>query len=188
VTASWTLAVVIGSVREGRIGHSVARWFVDQLRCGEHTDVRVDLIDLAALDLPQDLSGGGDTPELAERIGRADAVVIVTPEYNRGYPGPLKSAIDAVASPWAAKPVGFVAYGGVSGGLRAVEQLRPVFAELHAVTVQAVVALPHAWDSLDADGALHAPRAGSAAAAMLRQLRWWAHALQDARTASPYRA
>ena len=186
MTAPWTLAVIIGSVREGRIGHSVARWFVDQLQGDAPDGMRLDVIDLASLDLPEDLSGGGDTDALSERIERSDAVVIITPEYNRGYPGLLKNAIDAVTSPWAAKPIGFVAYGGVSGGLRAVEQLRPVFAELHAVTVQAVVALPYAWDSLDADGALRAPRAESAAATMLRQLQWWAHALRHARTASPY--
>ena len=186
MTETWTLAVIVGSVREGRIGASVARWFVDQVDHDAGAGAHLDVIDLAALDLPDDLSGGGDTQDLAERIGRADAVVVITPEYNRGYPGPLKTAIDAVVSQWSAKPVGFVAYGGVSGGLRAVEHLRPVFAELHAVTVQAVVSLPYAWDCLDADGTLHASRAESAARTMLGQLAWWARALREARTAVPY--
>ena len=182
----WTLAVVVGSVREGRIGASVARWFVSQIGSGRHGDIRPDMVDLAALDLPADLSGGGDSEDFGRRIEAADAVVVVTPEYNRGYPGPLKTAIDTVVSPWSAKPVGFVAYGGVSGGLRAVEQLRPVFAELHAVTVQAVVALPYAWNSIDADGTVEAPRAEAAVVTMLDQLSWWAHALRDARAAVPY--
>jgi len=61
---------------------------------------------------------------------RNDAFVVVTPEYNHGYPGPLKTAIDSVGREWHAKPVGFVCYGGLSGGLRAVEQLRIVFASV----------------------------------------------------------
>ncbi len=186
MSGPWTLAVIVGSVRQGRIGAAVARWFVEQVPGdGAGGGARVDVIDLAALQIPDDLGGGGDTRELARRIARADAIVVVTPEYNRGYPGPLKSAIDAVVAEWGAKPVGFVAYGGVSGGLRAVEQLRPVFAELHAVTVQAVVTLPYAWDCLDAHDAVHAPRAERAAATMLGQLHWWAHALRDARGHTP---
>lgn len=188
VAEPWTLAVIIGSVRDGRIGHGVAGWFIDQMHDGPYAHVQVDLIDLATLDLPHDLSGSVDSVAFGDRIERSDAVVIITPEYNRGYPGPLKNAIDTVTSPWKARPIGFVAYGGVSGGLRAVEQLRPVFAELHAVTVQAAVALPYAWDLVDAEGAVHAPRAESAAATMLDQLAWWARALHGARTASPYLA
>ncbi len=65
--------------------------------------------------------------------------VVVTPEYNHSFPGPLKAAIDRHVTPWQAKPVGFVSYGGISGGLRAVEHLRQVFAELHAVTVRETV-------------------------------------------------
>ena len=186
MTDSWTLAVIIASVREERLGPSIARWFVDHVRTADGSATPIDLIDLAALDLPDDLGGAGDTQDLIERIDRADGVVVVTPEYNRGYPGPLKTAIDTVVSPWRAKPVGFVAYGGVSGGLRAVEQLRPVFAELHAVTVQAVVALPQAWDSVDAAGVVHAPRAGAAATKMLHQLTWWARVLRHARKSTPY--
>ena len=186
MTKPWQLAVIIGSVRDGRIGHSVARWFVNQVRDDPRWAVELDVIDLMDLRLPDDLSGGGDAGTFAERVDRADAVVVITPEYNRGYPGPLKTAIDTVVSQWSAKPVGFVAYGGVSGGLRAVEQLRPVFAELHAVTVQAVVTLPYAWDLLDPDETLNAPRAQSATATMLGQLTWWACALREARTSMPY--
>ena len=187
MTDTWSLAVVIGSVRAGRIGPAVARWFVDQVRDDPRWPVELDVIDLADLHLPGDLGGGSDADAFAERIDRADAVVVITPEYNRGCPGPLKTAIDTVVSGWRAKPVGFVAYGGVSGGLGAVEQLRPVFAELHAVTVQAVVALPHAWDSLTPDGTLDAPRAQSATTKMMSQLTWWACALRGARAAVPYR-
>lgn len=179
------LAVIIASVRKDRVGPTVARWFLNEVRA--RTDARVDLIDLAALTLPDDLSGGGDTESFTKRIDQAEAVVVVTPEYNRGYPGALKTAIDTALPEWAAKPVGFVSYGGISGGLRAIEQLRSVFAELHTVTLQAAVSLPYVWDQFDERGAhREQERAGSAAAALLRQLTWWTKALRQARSVTPY--
>jgi NAD(P)H-dependent FMN reductase len=179
------IAVITASVRRDRIGPVVARWFLGELPA--HTDAEVDAVDLADLALPDDLGGGGDTGCFTGRLAAADAVVIVTPEYNRGYPGPLKTAVDTAGAEWHAKPVGFVSYGGISGGLRAVEQLRPVLAELHVVTVQASVSLSYAWDLIDGRGELCPPRgAASAAGAMLRQLIWWARTLRTARALEPY--
>jgi len=179
------LAVIVASVRKDRVGPMVAHWFLSQVQA--RTGAAVDVIDLADLDLPDDLGGGGDTEVFAKRIDRADAIVVVSPEYNRGYPGALKTAIDSVLPEWRAKPIGFVSYGGISGGLRAVEQLRLVFAELHAVTVQAAVSLPHVWDLFDEDGHLRQPdHPGSAAATLLRQLAWWARALREAKVQRPY--
>jgi len=178
------LAVVIGSVRKDRVGPAVGRWLLTQIR--EYGDPPVDLIDLADLNLPRDLGGGGDAQVFTKRIERADAILIVTPEYNRGYPGPLKTAIDTAYEEWRAKPVGFVSYGGVSGGLRAVEQLRAVFGELHVVTMQEAVSLPFVWDQLDADGALRPGRTASAVRTLLRQLAWWAAALRRAKAHEPY--
>lgn len=100
------LAVIVGSVREGRFGPVVADWFVGQAK--QHDDVALDVIDLADTPIP--------SATFADRIAAADAVVIVTPEYNHSYPGPLKHAIDSLAEQWQAKPVGFVSYGGMSGG------------------------------------------------------------------------
>lgn len=179
------LAVITASVRQDRIGPVVARWLLSQLRA--RTEAVIDAIDLADLDLPSDLGGGGDAEDFSMRIEHADAVIIVTPEYNRGYPGPLKTAIDTAESEWRVKPVGFVSYGGVSGGLRAVEQLRPVFAELHVVTMQAAVSLPFVWDLIDEHGDLHPPDgAASAAGKVLRQLTWWARTLRRAKAQEPY--
>jgi NAD(P)H-dependent FMN reductase len=179
------LAVVIASVRKDRVGPSVARWFLDAADRAGFCDV--DVIDLAQLNLPDDLAGGGDTELFTKRVQYAEAVVVVTPEYNRGYPGALKTAIDTALPEWRATPVGFVSYGGVSGGLRAVEQLRSVFAELHTVTMQATVGLPYVWDRFDGAGNLRDPaRADSAAATLLRQLTWWGHTLRTARGITPY--
>jgi NAD(P)H-dependent FMN reductase len=130
---------------------------------------------------------GRQVISLREQIATADGFVVVTPEYNHGYPAPLNALIDSVGAEWHAKPVAFVSYGGISGGLRAVEQLRQVFAELHAVTVRDSVSLVSAWEQFDESGALLRPeRAEKSMATMLSRLGWWAVALREARKALPY--
>src|SRR5918998_6886380 len=133
------LAVIVGSTREGRFGDTVARWVAAQ--AGTRPELLVDVVDLAELDLPAVLTFQPDpaVQEFAERVDRADAVVFVTPEYNHSFPASLKQAIDLLRTPWQRKPVAFLPYGGLSGGPRAVEQLRLVFAELYATTVRETV-------------------------------------------------
>ncbi|HEY0474751.1 MAG TPA: NAD(P)H-dependent oxidoreductase [Kribbella sp.] len=185
------LAVIIGSTRHGRFGPTVADWFVRQaVRRG---DFAVDLIDLANADLPATLSDTGEpTPAtvavLAPRLAAADAFAVVTPEYNCGFPAPLKTALDWYYEEWHAKPVGIIAYGRESGGLYAVAQLRQVFNELQAVTIRNAVTMPCYWEQFAADGSWPRPGAGYDAAAklLLDQLVWWAHALRDARAKHPY--
>jgi NAD(P)H-dependent FMN reductase len=168
------LAVIIGSTREGRLGPAVASWFADQV--STRADFDVDLIDIADLATP-----------LGPRLAAADAFVVVTPEYNHSFPAPLKAIIDRFSVEWRAKPAAFVCYGGISGGLRAVEQLRQVFAELHVVTIRDTVSLHGVWSHVGPDGRLidDAARTG-AARAMLDRLVWWTRALNAARTAEPY--
>ncbi len=183
---SLRLGVIIGSVREGRFGPTVANWLLSQLK--ERDQFEVDLIDLADFHLPVDLGGGGDAAEFVARIDRVDAFVVVTPEYNHGYPGGLKTAIDTGKEEWKAKPVAFVSYGGVAGGLRSVEQLRPVFAELHAVTIRSAVSFHWADTLFDSDGQLLQPeKAESAVDGMLNQLEWWARMLRSGRENGDYR-
>ncbi|GIG02996.1 NADPH-dependent FMN reductase [Catellatospora citrea] len=179
------LAVVIGSVRPERFGPTVADWFVGETQ--HRDDVQVDLVDLAA-----DSTGSPPTaqsPGLAHRLAAADAFVVVTPEYNHSYPAALKNMIDTHGREFRAKPVAFVSYGGLSGGLRAVEHLRPVFAELHAVTTRDTVSFHGAWKQFDGAGQPKDPAAPAAAAGrLLDQLTWWARALQAAKATSPYPA
>src|SRR5690625_2965869 len=78
----------------------------------------------------------------------ADAFILVHPEYNHGYPAALKQLIDAYVSEWQAKPVAFVSYGGISGGIHAAEQLRTVLGWLHAVPVRDGVILSNVWREL----------------------------------------
>lgn len=176
------VAVVVASTREGRFGPTVARWFTTQAR--RRGDMDVDVIDLADVGLPAALPAH-PTPDMqayADRIDRADAFVVVTPEYNHSFPAPLKQAIDCVYQPWQRKPVAFVSYGGLSGGLRAVEQLRLVFAELHATTVRETVSFHMAPALFDSDGQLNDATGHTAAAkTMLDDLAWWGFALRAAR-------
>lgn len=183
------LAVIVGSTREGRFAPVVAQWFAEVANSGG--DVAVDLIDLANIRLPEVMTKqpGREALELSRRLSAADAFVVVTPEYNHSFPAPLKNAIDSNYLEWRAKPVGFVSYGGLGGGLRAVEQLRLVFAELHAVTVRDTVSFHGAHSQFDGDGQPKEPEvAGKAARRMLRQIVWWARALRDAKSAQPYDA
>ncbi|MDG4797620.1 NADPH-dependent FMN reductase [Micromonospora sp. WMMD1082] len=179
------LAVIIGSVRAERTAPRVADWLLARLKC--HADLDIDLLDLAGLDLPAAMDGTGDARVFADRIRQADAYLVLTPEYNHAYPGPLKTAIDSANQEWWAKPVAFVCYGGTSGGLRAVEQLRLVLAELHAVTLRHTVSFPNVWERFDAEGGLRdAARAEEQLDTLLAGLRWWSAALRTARAAAPY--
>jgi len=178
------VAVIIGSVREGRFGPQVGAWVRKSL-ADEGVDTEV--VDLADLSIPHTMAAHPDALTFAESIGRADAVVVITPEYNHSYPGPLKTAIDTVRTEWQAKPVAFVSYGGMSGGLRAVEALRLVFAELHAVTVRESVSLHNPWGpAQDPNADYPDSAAATALSKMLVQLLWWADVLKTARDGKPY--
>ena len=170
------LAVIYGSAREGRFCDRVARWTLREIEA--QGGFAPDAIDPA---LP------GPRDDLRRRLGAAEAFIVITPEYNHSYPAPLKALIDSASAVWRAKPVAFVSYGGVSGGLRAVEHLRAVFAELHAVAIRDSLSFVNAWEQFDAEGRLASPeRARRSLATLLARLHWWAISLREARAALPY--
>ena len=180
------VALVIGSVREGRVGSSVARWAATHAE--RRADLEIDVVDLRDLDLPARLPDD-PTPgqrEWVERVGRADAFLIVTPEYNRGIPASLKHAIDAVREEWYAKPAAVVAYGGQARGLRAAEQLRLVLGELHVTVLRDTVCLGIGDGALDESGWVCDPGAVRALEIALDRLVWWGAALRTARADRPY--
>jgi NAD(P)H-dependent FMN reductase len=175
------LALIIASTREGRFATTVADWFAAVAT--ERADFDLDVIDLATLDLPA-VWTREPLPaiiEWRERLAQADAFVVVTPEYNHSYPAALKQAIDLNAGEFARKPVAFVSYGGLSGGLRAVEHLRTVFAEVRAATIRETVSFHGTASNFDADGWPLDPAAGEAALVLLDDLFWWASALRAGR-------
>lgn len=144
-----TLMVLITSTRPGRAGEPIARWFAEE--AATHGGFDVDLADLAEIALP--FMDEPKHPSLrqyehdhtkawSERVDRADAFVFVTPEYNHGMTAQLKNALDYLNQEWANKAVGFVSYGGVSGGTRAVQHAKAVLGVLRLHAVAASVNAP----------------------------------------------
>ncbi|MFI6292981.1 NADPH-dependent FMN reductase [Nonomuraea sp. NPDC050790] len=141
------IGIIIGSTRPGRNGEAVARW-VHELAT-KRGDAAYELIDLKDHELPHldetmpAATGVYDRPHTktwAETIAAYDGFVFVTPEYNRGTPGVLKTAIDFLYAEWNDKSAGVVGYG-VSGGVRAAEHLRQVLGQVKVANVQAGVEL-----------------------------------------------
>lgn len=182
------IAVIVGSVRKDRMGGEVAQWAARRV---ESTGAHVDLIDLAAVELPDDAllePGGGPRSPIADRIEQADAYLVVAPEYNHSYPAALKRAIDWHYTEWMVKPATVVSYGS-QGGHRATEHLRGVFAELHVVTTRRSIALESPWLKLADDGSFAPDHATSAALDhALTELTWWAETLRTARHERPFPA
>jgi NAD(P)H-dependent FMN reductase len=153
------LNIIIASTRPGRTGGTIGTWFAAVAR--EHAGFDVHVVDLAALALPlldesvPAIDGQpydhAHTRQWSRLTAAADAFVIVTPEYNQGYPAPLKNALDFLYAEWLDKPVAFVSYGMTSGGMRAVQQLKPVVSALGMVPVNAAVVV-HLRQTIDQRG------------------------------------
>jgi NAD(P)H-dependent FMN reductase len=185
VDAPLDLTVISASVRDDRIGSTIAAWAAG--RAGA-TGAAVSLIDLAQVQLPDDRllqPGGGPRSDIADQIEASDGFVIVTPEYNHSYPASLKRAIDWHYGEWAFKATTVVSYG-THGGRLATEHLRGVFAELHVATTRSTVGLPTPWDDLSPDGYDPPAGAGVSIDRALAELTWWASALRQARAEHPF--
>jgi NAD(P)H-dependent FMN reductase len=172
------LTIVIASTRPGRAGLPFAEWFAG--RAQAHGGFEVQTADLAKIALP--LLDEPNHPRLRQytqqhtkdwsaTVQASDAFVFVTPEYNHGYPATLKNAIDYLHQEWAYKPVGFVSYGGVAAGTRAVQQLKPVVAAVRMLPVVEAVNIPFHTQFIDDDGRVQANNVmEQAASAMLDEL------------------
>ncbi len=152
------LMILVGSVRPGRVGLPVAQWVRSQVEA--HGGFEIDFADLAEIALPfMDEPNHPSKREYtkphtiawSKRVDDADAFVFVTPEYNHSFSPALKNAIDFLSQEWWRKPVGFVSYGGVSGGTRGVVTLEPVITGVGMVRTGASVELPFAGHQV-ADG------------------------------------
>ena len=179
------LMIIIASTRPGRVGLPVAQWFAG--RAASHGGFDLDVVDLAELKLP--FLDEPAHPRLRQYIHRhtkdwsaqvdaADAFVFVMPEYNYGFNAPLKNAIDFLHHEWKHKPVGFVSYGGVAAGTRAVQMLKQVVTTLSMVPLSEAVSIPFVSQFLGEDGSVQANEImETAATAMLNELQRWVSAL-----------
>lgn len=179
------LDVVVSSVRKGRVGLSVAEWFVGIAEAHQLFNVR--LVDLKAIDLP--ISDEPHHPRLrnyehdhtrvwSQMVSEADAFVFVTPEYNYGTPPALNNALNYLYVEWNYKPAAFVSYGGISGGTRSVQMTKQTVSALKMVPIVEAVNLPFVAQHME-NGRFKATAAHETSArTLLDELRRWTDALK----------
>lgn len=184
------LQVILASTRPGRIGRSFGEWAEREAK--DHGGFAVELVDLAEVDLP--FLDEPNHPRLADyvhqhtkdwsaTVSRADAFLFVTPEYNHSFNAVLKNAIDFLHNEWKHKAVGFVSYGGVSAGTRAVQALEPVVLSVAMSPIAQAVTVPFAAQFLDDDGVVQPNEIMTdSAKAMLDELAAQTAALATRRT------
>lgn len=188
------IAVILGSTRKVRRGARVAKWLMKQL--AQFKDIQFELLDLVDYPLPfyaednsPDSLKNGYTNEVATKwaakIAEADAFILIVSEYNHGPTASLKNALDYVYKEWNKKPVSFVSYAtGAGGGVRAVEQLRPIVSELQMAPMEAAVHISHVLDTIDENGNLITGHYNERIVKVMKQLLWWTEALKSARDKS----
>lgn len=184
------LHTIIASTRPSRQGPAVAQWFFTLAQ--QHGKFEHRLVDLAEVNLP--LLDEPLHPRLQQYqhehtkawsaiVNEADAFVFVTSEYNFSPPPSLLNALDFLNREWHDKPVGFVSYGGVSGGTRSVQMLKLTVTALKMMPMYEAVTIPFFTQYIDDNGAFAPPDVQEKAAFdMLDELLKWATALKPLRT------
>lgn len=170
--------VVLGIAREGRQSEKVAAFM---MACVNEFGLRSEVLDVRdfqtkATDNTQTLPAA---KKLSEKILKADALIIVSPEYNHGYPGELKMMLDMLYQQYFNKPVGMCGVSaGPVGGARAVEQLRQVCVELHMVPIREALYFPFVQNLFDAGGKIKDNTYYDRVKKFLGELLWYAKALK----------
>jgi len=182
------IPVILASTRRGRQSPKVARFIVERLRRTGRAETQ--LLDLLELNFPmmeERLRLRDDAPpavvEFSRQILRADAVVIVTPEYNNGYPGVLKNALDYLGpSEYKRKPFGLVTVsGGNFGGIYCLAQLRLVTLGMGAFPIPAALPVSNVQESFDDEGNPVETAYERRAASFLEEVLWFAEAIKTQR-------
>jgi len=176
--------VILGSVRRGRMSERVATFVMNRLAATP--DVQAELVDLAVLDLPimEERLGKIDpapagVPELGAKIEAADALIIVSPEYNHGYPGVLKNALDYFYAQYKRTPVALVTVSnGGHGGVNAWAQLVTVLTHMGAIVLPVTVAVAHVEKSFSPEGEPLEPAYVKRTDGMISELVWLASRLK----------
>lgn len=185
----YQLKIIIGSTRPARKGIFVADWFIAIAK--QHPDFEVEVLDLKEINLPfldeeehprLQKYTKAHTKKWSQTIAAADAFVVVTPEYNYSFPAALKNALDFLFAEWAEKPMAFVSYGGLSGGTRAVQELKAIVTTLSIMPLPLAVNIPFFAQHINEDGIFEGNETlVTTANAMLKNLLRWAVALKTMR-------
>ena len=175
------IPVILGTTRQGRMSEHAARLVFAEL--GKRKGVESELIDIRGLNFPADDEGSGiKDAKFSETCMRADAFVLVVPEYNHGYPGMLKHVLDTNLSEYIHKAVGICGVSaGPFGGTRVVENLLPVMRELGLVTIFWDGNFSSVQDAFDAEGRLLEGAYVRRLDKFFKELIWMARVLRHGR-------
>jgi NAD(P)H-dependent FMN reductase len=148
------IPIILGTARQGRMSEHVARFVFSEVT--KRTGVESELIDIRDLDIADaDEGGGAKDAKFSELVARSDALILVVPEYNHGYPGLLKHALDTNLKEYVHKAVGVCGVSaGPFGGTRVIENLLPVLRELGLVTIFWDANFSSVHKAFDAEGQL----------------------------------
>ena len=179
--------VLLGTNRKDRNSVLAAEWLVDQMNL--RSEIKTRLFDVANFDLPQRDYGQGlkdRFPEWRDAITNADGLVIVSPEYNHGYPGSLKAVLDLLLQEYIHKAVAFVGVSaGPWGGTRVIEAMVPMVRELGLAVTFSDLNFPFVQRTFDATGQLLDPAFDQRAKEFLDELVWMARVLKWGRENVP---
>ena len=175
------IPVILGTARQGRRSEHVARFVHGEF--SKRKGVESELIDIRELSIPSDDAGSGiKDAGFSETCMRADAFVLVAPEYNHGYPGMLKHALDTNLSEYIHKAVGICGVSaGPFGGSRAVQNLLPVMRELGLVTIFWDANFSSVQNAFDASGELKETAYVRRLDKFFKELIWMARVLRHGR-------
>ncbi len=181
------LPVLLGTNRKQRKSLHPAKWLVGEME--KRSDIETRLFDVADFAMPQDDYGQGlkdRFPEWRDTIVRADGLVIVTPEYNHGYPGSLKAVLDLLLREYVHKAVAFVGVSeGMWGGTRVIESMVPMVRELGLAVSFSDLNFPKIQNTFDAEGKLVDPAYEKRASDFLDELVWMSRTLKWGRENVP---
>ena len=181
------LPLILGTNRKDRVSENVAKWVFGKI--GERDEMESQFFDVRDFELPRDDYGtaiAGQFPEWRDAMIQADGLVIVTPEYNHGYPGILKSVLDLLLKEYVHKAVAFVSVSaGPWGGTRVIEAMVPMVRELGLAVTFTDLNFPKAASKFDSDGQLLDIAYEKRVAGFLDELAWMATALRWARENTP---
>ena len=187
----WHIPVILGSIRRNRESFKVAQFAIGCLE--KRHGVATQLLDLKELNLPmmeERLRFRNDAPssitEFSQTVSRADAIVIVTPEYNGGYPGVLKNALDYLKPEYKRKPFGIITVSAAeSGGVLCLTALRQVILHLGGIPIPATFPFPRVQELFDSEAQPSDPAFLQRATAYFDELLWFTEALGTQRNKTP---
>lgn len=176
------IPIILGTARQGRNSEKAAQFVCNELK--KYKEIATEIIDPRdfRIEATDNTGQSEQAKRLSEKFSRADGFIVVSPEYNHGYPGELKMMLDMLYKEYARKPIGIcgVSMGGL-GGSRMVEQLRLVAIEFHMVPIREAVYFSGAQQLFDEQGNIkddsYAPRINT----LIGELLWYAKALKVAR-------